>query len=523
VKDLQTELRSAGFDRIYITPELNAGVLQVPRLGMLGWWRNELHIGLPMLETLSADQFRAVLAHEFVHLSRRDGRLGHWLYRLRLAWSRIFEALEAADRTSARPRKTVTGRFVRWFWPRFNALAFVLSRVQEFEADAQAAQVAGTSNCITALVRFSVIRQILEQKFWPELWCAASTKPAPVVDYIERINSLVQEHLENSEEYVTAGLREISVNLDTHPCLRERLHALGWKGDSVECAFSDPPASHACFGEYLPHLRKTINEIWMKHAAKDWNARYRKSAVLRDRISTIDGKAKAQDRESWWDRLTIEMEVEGLEASESKLKAFLAAQDSHAAAHYLLGLSLCSRNEKDGVAHLQRAMHLDDEFVPQASSVLEGYYRRMGDRAGIQALNKTLDEYEETYADAKAEPASFKRKDTLVIHGLDAETIHSLRQRLEACHLIKCARLGRKVMKYFKRHPVFVLGVELRGRRRGDLSDEETSALATLENELQVPGRLLIAPSKGPLRNLHRKLRKIPETLVYERVELGYE
>lgn len=78
-------------------------------------------------------------------------------------------------------------------------------------------------------------------------------------------------------------------------------------------------------------------------------------------------------------------------------------------------------------------------------------------------------------------------------------------------------------MKYFKRHPVFVLGVELRGRRRGDLSDEETSALATLENELQVPGRLLIAPSKGPLRNLHRKLRKIPETLVYERVELGYE
>src|SRR5690606_20839732 len=241
VKDLQTELRSAGFDRIYITPELNAGVLQVPRLGMLGWWRNELHIGLPMLETLSADQFRAVLAHEFVHLSRRDGRLGHWLYRVRLAWSRIFEALEAADRTSARPRKTVTGRFVRWFWPRFNALAFVLSRVQEFEADAQAAQVAGTSNCITALVRFSVIRQILEQKFWPELWCAASTKPAPVVDYIERINSLVQEHLENSEEYVTAGLREISVNLDTHPCLRERLHALGWKGDSVECAFSDPP------------------------------------------------------------------------------------------------------------------------------------------------------------------------------------------------------------------------------------------------------------------------------------------
>src|SRR5205814_4685403 len=72
--DLQTQLRSAAFHQVFIDPRCNAGVVQVPRLGVFGWSRNYLLIGLPLLDGLSPDEMRAVLAHEFAHLSREHGR-----------------------------------------------------------------------------------------------------------------------------------------------------------------------------------------------------------------------------------------------------------------------------------------------------------------------------------------------------------------------------------------------------------------------------------------------------------------
>jgi hypothetical protein len=43
------------------------------------------------------EQFKAVLAHEFGHLSKGHGRMANWIYRQRLRWSRLMTALEAAE------------------------------------------------------------------------------------------------------------------------------------------------------------------------------------------------------------------------------------------------------------------------------------------------------------------------------------------------------------------------------------------------------------------------------------------
>src|SRR5581483_3323176 len=47
IDDLRRKLRSSRFHRVLITGEFNAGVTQVPRLGVLGLHRNYLTIGLP--------------------------------------------------------------------------------------------------------------------------------------------------------------------------------------------------------------------------------------------------------------------------------------------------------------------------------------------------------------------------------------------------------------------------------------------------------------------------------------------
>jgi len=54
-------------------------VVQSPREGIVGWPRNYLLIGLPLMKTLSVDQFEAVLAHELGHVARGHGKVSNWI------------------------------------------------------------------------------------------------------------------------------------------------------------------------------------------------------------------------------------------------------------------------------------------------------------------------------------------------------------------------------------------------------------------------------------------------------------
>ena len=85
IDELTEKLNTPKFDHIFLDTQLNAGVLQVPRFGILfvGWQKNYLFLGLPLMQSLSPEQFRAILAHELGHLSGNHSRFSGWIYQLR--------------------------------------------------------------------------------------------------------------------------------------------------------------------------------------------------------------------------------------------------------------------------------------------------------------------------------------------------------------------------------------------------------------------------------------------------------
>ena len=64
---LKARLDTPAVHQVLVTDEFNAAVTQVPRLGVFGWHRNYLLLGLPLLRSLSVVQLEAVLAHELGH------------------------------------------------------------------------------------------------------------------------------------------------------------------------------------------------------------------------------------------------------------------------------------------------------------------------------------------------------------------------------------------------------------------------------------------------------------------------
>ena len=79
IDKLRRSLGAPRFHHVLITDDFNAAVVQIPRLGLLGWYRNTLLIGLPLMKALNRQQLAAVLAHEFGHLAGGHGRLGNWI------------------------------------------------------------------------------------------------------------------------------------------------------------------------------------------------------------------------------------------------------------------------------------------------------------------------------------------------------------------------------------------------------------------------------------------------------------
>ena len=131
IEQVRRSLRAQRIHSVVLTKDFNASVSQVPRLGIFGWTRNHLTLGLPLLAALTPEQFRAVLAHELGHLARDHARFGNWIYRIRRVWAQLLDAME---RRSGFTHRLFT-RFFDWYGPYFNAYSFALARANEYEAD----------------------------------------------------------------------------------------------------------------------------------------------------------------------------------------------------------------------------------------------------------------------------------------------------------------------------------------------------------------------------------------------------
>lgn len=511
---LRSRLRSAPFHRVLLTPEFNAGVVQSPRLGPLGWSRNHLCLGLPLLDALSPDEMRAVIAHECAHLSRAHGRTSHWIYRLRRSWERyfqIFAAPRAAGEISTRP---LTVKFIDWFWPRFNAHAFVLSRADEYEADAHAARLVGGAHLASALVRSKTLGRLLDDKLWPALWRLSHADPAPPSDLFARLRDGLRAGAapDDAARWLAEAFQTASTNSDTHPCLNERLHALGLSSRDVSASVraASPSAAEALLGSAREPLRHAVHEAWLTEAAPGWREQHARASAHTDRLASIGRIAPASaiaDVEALWDKAHALLQLDDRAAVEPALRAILARRADHAAANFHLGRLLLDDGRPEGETHLERAMADDEDLVPQACDLLHAYHRRLGRADRLHELSLRVDRHEKETAAARAERSELTAKDILLAHDLPADELVALRRILDAEPELARAALAQKELRHFKKQRLFLLCVRRRRAwHRLPDSDADRTLVRRLSQAIRLPGRLLVFTPSGSFRGIGRKL-----------------
>ncbi len=200
---------------VYLLPQAEAWVAH--RGGFLGLGsRRVMGIGLPLLEALSVQQLRAVLAHELGHLHGGDTRLGPWIHRTRQAIARTLQEL---DKHGSKLKILFA-----LYGMMFLRITRSVSRQQELTADETAARAVGSGPLIEGLrlIRclqpaceaywINWVKPIVERGFRPPMLegCRRFLDSAPVAEAIvECLTSKIPPR--RTHPY------------DTHPPLQERI------------------------------------------------------------------------------------------------------------------------------------------------------------------------------------------------------------------------------------------------------------------------------------------------------------
>ena len=524
--DLRARLRSVPFHHVRLIPVHNAAVVQVPRLGLLGWSANYLLVGLPLLDGHSPNEVHAILAHEFAHLSRQHGRFSHWIYRLRRSWETIFEQISRPQIRGQVSLRPLMVRCIDFFWPRFNAHAFVFSRANEYEADTVAARLTGADHMAGALVRGALQDRLLDQKFWPDLWQLANGQALPPADALARLRDALRAEPspDDRARWLAEALRLPTTNADTHPCLTDRLRALDRLSSEPECSRSvaapNPSAAQVFLGPALEPFRAKVEALWCEDIKERWAARHAKAGALSHRLASFEQSVPdpAADADSLWEKATVLLDLKGDDAVEPILRQILSLRPDHIPANFQLGRILLEKDRAEGEAHLERAMAGDDEVVPRACALLHQHYRRAGQPDRLREIEVRLDRYEKDLAASRAERSEVNARDPLIPHGLSLEELGVLRETLAADAALALGELARKDLRHFPKQKLFLLCVRRRRPwHRLPNAGQDQALVNRLTQTVHLPGRLLVfAPSSG-FSALARKLRTVAGAEVFRR------
>jgi len=516
VEKIRRAVKGPHIHEIRLTDDFNAAVVQVPRLGIFGWQKNYLTVGLPLMHALSPAQFEAVLAHEIGHLSAAHGRFGAWIYRIRKTWYRLVEALVAEERWGA----FFVERFFRWYAPYFGAYSFVLARANEYAADRFAADYAGANATAEALVAVNANGVFLDETFWPAVLEKADDQPDPPFPFREMEPALSSSlRAETATAIVSRVLSRKTGSDDTHPSLSDRLAALGKKPHLPE------PAAETAARRFLPgsleELAARLDGAWRDEIAGRWRERHAGALEARKALEALEARAAsgALPPEESMRRAALVEEVRGDAAALPLYREIAATDESCADAHHAVGRILLAAGDERGIHLLDKAMELDARWIIDACDRIHGYLMSRGREKDALPYYERGERRAELLEQAKAERDSVSARDVFLPHGLAREDLDAVTEQLSRYPKLHKAYLVRKVVKLFPDFPQYVLGVAIRFPWYEYVSQRRLNDLhLQIAGELEFPfPAIVINLSVEGSGGFRKKMKKIPGAAIYRR------
>jgi hypothetical protein len=388
----------------------------------------------------------------------------------------------------------------------------VEARRQEYEADDLAAATVGAAPLADALVRLDLKSRELSESYWPSVYAAADATPTPSsTPYRGLLGPERRGLVPEAAEQLRQALERRTSTADTHPCLRDRLQALG--RPAVVPPAPDSSAAAAVFGAKLGVLVKHFDDEWQNGVAEWWRGRHEHVKAGRRKLAEYGARsADTMTDEDLYGYANLLEEFEGAVRAFELYKLLVEQRGATRAAKFAYGRLLLAQGDASGIAHLEDVMRRVPEATLGACDLIVGYLRSHGRDAETQPY---IDRYLERRA---LEEQSRHARETVYVTDrwlppiLSAEALSVLKKKLVQRGDVQEAYVVRKEMPAGT-PPLHVVGlrrarrlaIDVRVRRAAKVNE----LVRWLAANVQLPDEILYVSIDGEQKAFRKVFKKV--------------
>jgi Zn-dependent protease with chaperone function len=503
IDDVGARLRAPVVDVVCITADCNAAMAQSWRFGIAGRRRICLVIGLTLLRTLTVDQCKAVVAHELAHLAGTHACMNTLIARLQLVFAKLDATLPRHPRGIMRALRSM----LRWYIATLRAALLPQSREWELEADAVSVQLTSSDTAAEALIASQILRIYLVSKYWPHIFETAKELPEPAVSPFANFGASAFAATDEDIAGWHRGLLSVGTSpTDTHPCLRERLQALG-----KSPAFRPPAPGQSAeqlLGGVLPQVADMLDARWRGRIMDNWQMLHQSTLrqkqhlqVLRDAAlnSTLDERrsllhADLEERLGAGPAVSLEMRS----ALRDRFPQSLLVQ-------FALGRQLLQMGNSEGTAMIENVIAKDPNALVAGADLLRRYYLQKGE----EPLARRWQQHHALGLAALRERRVILLSDQVGPHHLQDEPLSRLVRQLHGTPHLRDAYLVRKHVRHLPQFPLYVLAFRSTGLFRPYDPSRARNTAQAIRGRVVFPGSMLIMNLDGENSRLASKFRRI--------------
>jgi len=367
IKDLERQMNSAKVHKILLTTDLNASVMQVPRFGILGGYKNYLSIGTPLLVMLDPTQCKAVIAHELGHISRSHGKFTLWVCRMAETWEKTIDKMVGT---------TTLGEmfflyFYKWFITRLRTRSLVLWQVHESDADKDAANNISPQALGDGLSLLGLHEIDLMQGFWNDYYCTSVEMEVPASLHALYRKAAAARSKDACEIFHKALLSIKTDCTHRHPSLKDRLAFIGAEEHCPKI-----PTENAADAWIPAELLETVERFWRDAIAAAWQLERTDRLLYAARLKELSEKSLTTAEQD--EKILCTQKVHGTKAACTLAEEILKEDSLNPAANFVLGLQRSILGDFGSIDLLMRAVNKKPAYfkaVSERTSWLHTYFR----------------------------------------------------------------------------------------------------------------------------------------------------
>lgn len=228
----------------------------------------------------------------------------------------------------------------------------------------------------------------LAETYWPGVYREAESSPTPKRRPFAELTEAFRaaESVEQLAGFAPRAQAELTGTADSHPCLSDRLAALGVAtADALRVATRPLTVSAAerLLGATRPSLLARVDDEWRDRVCGEWADHYNESQAAKVRLAELDGAADRGvfDVDALLEHAELVDRFHGGEAALDLYHGVLERDPHNSVASYAVGRALLDRGDEAGLGYLDEAMAAEPKAILPACELAVAFLAERGQEA----------------------------------------------------------------------------------------------------------------------------------------------